>query len=232
MTRHQDKVYGLGFEGGTLLITSTGQIIGTLAVGGLQLDLDADPPHSEGLIHWNADDGTPEVGLPGGTVRLQMGQESVIRVKNVSGGELPNGTLVYVKSASGARPEVDKADPAAFETMGVLGMTTEAIASNQIGYVTSFGLVRDVDTDGTSEGDYLWLHTTAGEFSTTRPTAPNFQVFVGVVLRVHATEGVIFMRVVFVPRLAFLSDVYAPVLTNGDYLRWNTANARWEVSAT
>lgn len=38
----------------------------------------------EGRLQWNSDDGTLEVGMPGGNVNLQIGQETLVRVRNAS----------------------------------------------------------------------------------------------------------------------------------------------------
>ena len=42
----------------------------------------------EGRLGWDSDDGTLQVGMPGGNVNLQIGQEMLIKGKNVSGSQL------------------------------------------------------------------------------------------------------------------------------------------------
>ena len=37
---------------------------------------------TEGLMYWNSDDGTLNLGMPGGNVNLQIGQEGLLRVRN------------------------------------------------------------------------------------------------------------------------------------------------------
>lgn len=46
---------------------------------------------AEGRLQWNIEDGTLEVGLPGGTVNLQIGQEMMIRCRNTTGVTITNG---------------------------------------------------------------------------------------------------------------------------------------------
>ena len=88
------------------------------------------------------------MGLPGGNVVLQIGEESVIRVSNQTGDAIPNGAAVYISGLQGARPTIALADASSIMTAGVSGVTTEAIAHGDSGYITAFGLVRDVDTNG------------------------------------------------------------------------------------
>jgi hypothetical protein len=229
MTTHQDIVYALGFEGATLLVNGEGTITGVINVGAIQLDIANGIENAEGQIGWNSTDGALEVGLPGGTVQLQVGQEVLIRAKNGNASPLANGTPVYISSGVGANAVVDKADNSSIATMTSVGLTTETIAAGQFGYVNSFGLVRDVNTSAYAVGATLWLGT-AGTFVATRPTAPSFSVVLGVVLRSHATEGVVFSKVDIVPRLRGLSDVYSPTTPNdGDIIKWVAANSRWEV---
>ena len=47
----------------------------------------------EGHLHWDGDEGTLSVGMPGGNVTLQIGQEFLVRVRNNSGADIPNGTI-------------------------------------------------------------------------------------------------------------------------------------------
>jgi hypothetical protein len=186
----------------------------------------------EGEIGWNADDGTLEMGLPGGDVVLQFGQEQHLpRSKNDSGDVLLNGTAVRISGGEGSNPLIDLADPDSIATVGAIGLTTEEIANNQFGYVTTSGVVRGVDTSAFSAGDTLWLDDD-GTWSNVRPTPPIWSVAVGSVIRSHPTEGVIYVTIVVVPRLRGLSDVYSPTTPNdGDIVVWNTANARWQVQA-
>ena len=207
----------------------------TPGIDHLQFDLEhpnLDP--QEGRMHWNADDGTLDFGLPGGSVNLQVGQENVLRAKNVSGDVLLNGTPVSIVSATGSRPEIDKTDITDVTSFQhAAGLCTEDIASNQSGFVTTFGLVRDVNTDpGTwSVSDVVYAGTTPGTITPTKPTAPNGALGLGLVIRAHATEGVIMSKVFQIVYLSSLSDVHLTgVPTNGQYLAWNTSNSRWEIA--
>jgi hypothetical protein len=215
--------------------TGTNTFEDTVTVDHLQFDLTpSSATPAEGKMAWNVDDGTVNVGMPGGNVNLQLGQEQLVRVKNDSGGDMTNGQIVYISGASGNRPEVTlaKADTEA-TSAGTLGMLTEDIDDGQTGYITTFGLVRDVNTDpGTySPGDLLWLSAaTAGGYTKVLPASPNHGTVIGNVVRAHATEGIIFLRIANGLELFELHDVAdglsAP--TDKALLAWNNTNTLWE----
>lgn len=153
-----------------------------------------DPP-AEGKLRWSADDGTLEVGMPGGDVNLQIGEENLIRVK--ADETISNGQLVYVNGADGANPTVKLAQ-ANNETIShrTLAMATENIANNQKGYITTFGLVRGLNTNSYPAGTQLYLSTTTpGAFTNVPGSDPNYQISIGYVIRQSATEGVIFVSI-------------------------------------
>jgi len=145
---------------------------------------------AEGQLNWNSEDNVLQVGLTGGNVTLQIGQEMLLRCKAI-GDDIDNGKVVYISGASGNNPEVTLADNTASITSNkVIGVATEDISQNSLGYVTVFGLVRDIPTNHTAAGSIIYL-TTSGSFDDAAPSYPNYKVRVGYCLRSHATEGVI-----------------------------------------
>lgn len=194
----------------------------------IDFDLNNGISPSEGRLFWNGDDGTLNVGMPGGSVNLQIGQESLIRVKNDSGSDISNGTLVYISGSSGINALIDIADNRTASESLVIGMATEDISKNQKGYVTCFGLVRDINTAGISEGSIVWLGQD-GSITSVRPTSPVYQVKVGVCIFSNATEGIVFICIDNIPRISSLSDVYiSGQQDNENSLYWNSSELRWE----
>lgn len=165
--------------------------------GALDFDLATTLTSQEGRLMWDADNGTLTLGLPGGNVMLQIGEENLIKGK--ADEDLLNGDLIYISGGSGATPTFAKAQadiPA--NSKNTLAMMTEDLSSGQLGYATSFGLVRDVNTDpGTyTAGDEVYLSaSTAGLYTNIKPSAPYIAVKIGQVVRAHATEGVIFVNI-------------------------------------
>lgn len=206
---------------------------GIINVGHVVLDLAHGVTSGIGHLHWNNTDGTMEIGLLGGTVVLQVGQEVNAYVVQKTGSTVPNGKAVIVTGVSGERLEVALTDLTNLARSATSGLTTESIGNNQQGYMTTFGLVRDLDTSMWAEGAFIWADgATPGDLTDTRPDPPLRGVFIGFVVRSHATLGSIWVFPFNIPRLQFLSDVFAPTPSDGDYLRWSSANSRWELSAT
>lgn len=199
-----------------------------------QFDITYMDGQAEGRLQWNTEDGTLEVGMPGGNVNLQIGQEMLVRVRNISGVTIPNGSVVYASGASANRLTVALANADASTPLlnRVAGIATEEILNNSNGFMTTQGLVRDVNTLGMAEGAPLWLsEITDGAFTTTRPAAPDASIVVGLVIRAHATEGIILADTVFFPATYNASDVETvPPSVDGQFLQYNFANSRYELA--
>lgn len=171
-------------------------------INALQFDTTPTHVHSEGSIHWDDDDKTLHVDTEVTGTALQVGQEQWVRCTNKTGAQLNNGEAVYVNGAQGQRPTVALADADTETTSrSSIGLMTQDLADNGTGYVTTFGLVRGLDTTGTpvsetwTAGETLYLSTTAGKLTNVMPTTTRYAVRVGIVLYAHATEGIIFVSV-------------------------------------
>lgn len=159
------------------------------------IDFNLDPPVTiqEGRLSWNADDGTLNLGMPGDSVALQIGQEILIYVKNTSGSAISNGTPVYVSGASGTNIEVGLADASVQDNnRKTIAVTTEDIENNSFGYVTAFGFVRDIDTSSFSEGDALYV-ASGGGLTNVKPSVPLGITRVGYCVRSNSSVGEIFV---------------------------------------
>jgi len=108
-------------------------------------------PTTAGTMSWNNTDGTADLKLKGGNVTLQIGQELVTRVVNKTGTNLLESQYhaVYISGAQGQRLKVDLALAVTDGTSaGTLGLVTENINNNQEGFITSSGLVNEINTTG------------------------------------------------------------------------------------
>jgi hypothetical protein len=204
----------------------------------IQWDLDPslpDPAPAEGLMYWNSDDGTLNLGMPGGEVNLQIGQEINKRVRNETGSTILNGTPVYISGVSGNKllitpAAADYATGIAFRTYAV---ATEDIEHNSDGYVTKVGSVRDVDLSTFVAGQPLYLAKTPtpgnvpSYYSTTPPTAPDVTILVSVVEKATA-GGIMDVRITSIPNLNSLSDVDDSDLTTGNILVWDNTGKTWD----
>jgi len=159
---------------------------------------------------WNDADGTLDLGLKGGNVTLQIGQEEVVRVVNKTGANLLESQYraVRIRSVSegGAQGQrlavvLAQADNDA-NSATTIGIVTENIDVNQEGFITTFGKVRNIDTTGTLQGetwvdgDMIYLSpTTPGYITNIKPQAPQHTVILGYVVYAHQNNGIIFVKV-------------------------------------
>jgi len=205
-----------------------------------QIEFDQSPTGTAGVavMRWNDSDGTLDLGLKGGNVTLQVGQEQVQRVVNKSGVNLIESAyqVVKVTSAQGQRLAVDLAqgnnDANSTDTIGIV---TETINNNQEGFITTSGIIRGINTTGSLQGetwvdgDVIYLSPTiAGAITNIKPTAPNHTVVLGYVVYAHAVNGKIFVKCDNGYELGELHDVYVPTPSNNDGIFWSSANSRYQ----
>ena len=178
-------------------------------------------------LSWNVDDGTLEFPL-NAEVNLQIGQENVILARNESGSTLPDGTAVRVTGAQGARLTVDRAsndnDGLSASTIAI---TTQTIANNNPGYITTEGLVRGLNTSMWADGDTLYLGSN-GALTNVKPVTPLHMVHLGWVVRSHPVEGSIFVDVQNGYELEELHDVLITNVQDGEGLVWDGVNGYWK----
>ena len=204
----------------------------------LQLNTGANEASAVGKLKWNSTDGTMDIGLMGGQVTLQVGQEQVARVLNNSGSILTEAgyQAVKISSAQGQRLAVTlaQANNEANST-DTLGLVTENIANNQEGFVTTSGLIRQIDTTGDLQsevwvdGDILYLSPTIpGGVTKVKPTAPQQTVIVGFVVYAHKTQGKIYVKVDNGYELEELHNVKITSVANDNILQYNSSLGVWE----
>jgi len=195
------------------------------AIDSITFDQLAAEASAVGKLAWNDTDGTLNLGLKGGNVTLQIGQEQVIHVKADDNGGLVEGKVVYQTGSDGANITVAYAQ-ADSETASaqVLGVMTESATGGAKAFCTTFGLVRDLDTSALTEGAAIWLSPTVpGGMTTTKPANGYHLVLIGYCLRSHANNGVIFVKVANGYELDELHDVdiNAGTLVSGQVLTYN-----------
>lgn len=185
----------------------------------------------EGRFGWNDDDKTIEIGLDAGSVG-QILQEIHLRSTNNIGDTIFDGSAINVTGVIGSRPTIGLANNDTSTTAyTTFGLATQDILDGRTGYGTMIGLVRGLNTSAWPAGSILWLDSIDGGLTDIRPIAPNIAVVMGVVLRSNANDGIIGVKVIAVPRLAWLSDVKAQgAQTMWDLLYWNSDSLRWELN--
>lgn len=154
-------------------------------------------PVTEGTFVWNDGDGTLDLGLKGGNVTLQVGQQEYAMAFNAEITQsLVKGDVVYISGSQGNRIAVKKASAIAEEgSRNTLGIVAENILVGNEGLILLSGVLHGLNTSGSNAGATLFLDTVAGKYTETRPLAPNHTVIVGFVQRVHQSQGSIFVKI-------------------------------------
>ncbi len=86
-----------------------------------------------------------------------------------SGATLTKGDVVYISGHSGQKTEVDKADASDSNKMPAFGIVAADPVSQNVDVVT-FGTLKTINTSAYSEGDELFVSTTAGQITSTAPS--------------------------------------------------------------
>lgn len=154
---------------------------------------------------WNPTVATLETRINDEMV-LQHGQEVVRRMINNTASTINPGQTIAFDSTSGD-PEAPNCKlfiaDGSLSSLLLAGVATTTAAPGQILYVTSYGVVHDIDTSA-YVGSLLYASaTTPGALTSTPPTAPNLYVPVASVLALSPTAGHIFINPARYPRLYY-----------------------------
>ena len=183
---------------------------GVLSIGELAIDV------TNGNTYTKLDDGT--VSLLG-----SRASSIEIAIRNETGSTIPAGSAVYITGTQGNKPLVSLAQANTEATSSkTLGLTTTSILSGHNGYAILFGSLEKINTLAYTAGQALWLSATvAGELTTTPPSAPNHEVFIGIVIT-SAHNGKIEVRVANGYELEELHNVSITTPVAGDFLGYDT----------
>jgi hypothetical protein len=150
-------------------------------------------------------------------------------VTNAEAVTITKGQVVYIFGAQGDRASVKLAkntsDTFSSKTLGIVRAN---IAAGQAGWITTQGQVSGINLGAYSPGDVLWLDSVAGGFTATKPQAPYHSVFVGVVERANAGNGLIYVKPQNGVELDELHDVRITSLANNEIIRYNSTLGYWE----
>ena len=107
-----------------------------------------------------------------------------------AGEALSKGDVVYVSGVSGNKPVVSKADADDASKMPAYGLTEADASLNAAVNVVTFGTIYELDTSGYSVGDTVYVSTTPGSLTATKPAGESSLIQnVGKVIRSHASAG-------------------------------------------
>lgn len=226
-----DSTSGTLIQNSTATLSDAGLLDTTSAtLDYFQIDTTATAPTIiEGIAAWDGAEGTLQIGLKNGVVSAFVGAQMYARVRNAEATALQKGEAVYLSGASGNRAEVRRASNTTDTTSNkTLGIVSETIASNQIGFVITQGIQAGLALGAPwVDGDIAWLGSTAGTITRTKPIAPNHLVFVGIVERANAGNGQLYVKPQNGYELDEIHDVLITTPQDGATLSYNAAQSVW-----
>ena len=143
-------------------------IDGTLTAGRIPFASDSDTLTDDGGMTY---DSTSDL-LTVTKVLTQV----VVDVHNATGSAIPAGTPVYVTgSVTSNKPNVEPSDANNASTLPSVGIVTNNIGAGSSGYIALSGLINGISSSVITDvspaaGDILYVSTTVGELTTTKPT--------------------------------------------------------------
>jgi len=176
-------------------------------------------------------------------------QNLVTSVKKESVGTITIGEVVYVSADDGGTPTVELADADGAAAGQVpFGVANGTITDSTAGEVVTHGVVTGMDTSDFSAGEFVYLSTSAGVLTTTRPNQESVWR-IGQVVYSHASTGMLRVNMERVRgrHYAYLysdgrldansRDLYFPVdrtgtvekleIFTGKYMTGSTASDHW-----
>jgi len=110
--------------------------------------------------------------------------------KAQAGEALAIGDVVYISGISGNTTVVNKADADDAAKMPAFGLAANTVSNNTNVEIYTFGTLAGLDTSSYTEGDELFVSTTAGALVSTAPTGEGSLVQkIGKVTRSHGSAG-------------------------------------------
>jgi hypothetical protein len=144
---------------------------------------------------------------------------------------ISKGQAVYISSATGTNIIVSKASNSSEATSSkTLGLLATTGVTNDIVTVVTSGLLDGLDTSTATVGDPVWLGTSGNLIYglASKPVAPAHLVYIGVVSRVSATVGEIFVRVQNGFELNEIHDVLITSVADNQVLNYDSASSLWK----
>lgn len=242
-------VTSVDVSGGTTGITTTGGPITTSGTITLQLTNELSQPTAiqmgngaattlaAGKMWYDQVTGSWNMGMGGGNITQQVGEE-LFRYGKASAAITDSPLqLVYKTGVVGASSVITFAPAVAGITDAdqILGCATENIPHNGFGRITTYGLVRNITTNGAAYGetwadnDDIYYNPVTGGLTKTIPTAPGLKMLVGTVINAGSGgSGSFIVKLGVATYLSKLSDVQFGTLANNNLIAYDSTAGYWK----
>lgn len=226
-----DTTTGKLLQNSAVTISDTGDMSGVASLGVANyIDFDTTPTVTSavGRLYWDEAQFSLAVGLTA-NVSTDIGQSLYARVTNAEATTITKGQVVYAFSATGNRMSVKRAINTGDATSAkTIGIAAESITAGGTGMIICQGQLSGLNLGTYTDGDSVYLSSTAGGFTATKPYAPNHLVYIGTVERANAGNGILYVRIQNGYEMDELHNVSAQNPTNGQVLIYNETTSLWE----
>jgi hypothetical protein len=190
-----------------------------------------------GTLWFDTPTGSYNAVMGGGNVTQQIGEE-LYRYGKASAAITDSPLqLVYKTGVVGASGAITFAPAVAgiLDSDQIIGCATENIALNDFGRVTTYGLVRNITTNGTAYGETwvdnqdIYYNPVTGGLTKTIPSAPGLKMLIGTVINAGSGgSGSFIVKLGVATYLSRLSDVQISGIANNDLLQYVGGSTRWQ----
>lgn len=224
-----DGAINLESNGNSLSISEDGSVfIGEVTAPHLNtdiIDFNLTPAQTiaPGRLMWNATDKTASLGREDGG-SYELGQE--VCGEYIASGFTPAlGDFVSVITGTGNQNFVELTDATdQLSAYACIGLVTAIYGGSHV-VVTKIGKNKDLNTNAYNEGDVIYCDPlNRGKWTSTKPVAPNYTIIGGVISVKSATVGIINVKVIIIPKLSDLSDIFGAI-ASGETVRYTSGNA-------
>jgi uncharacterized membrane protein len=212
---------------GSLLMSGTAFIS---EVDYIDFDVNASiPAYKNARLYYDTD--TTDLAYYGSAASqtIQIGQQTVLKVKNSTGSPISKGKLVQIVGGVGDNPLINTASwENDANSANTLGMLMSTIAHDNFGYVLLNGILTGLNTNPATftAGQVIYL-SSSGDYTATQPVAPKHTVRLGEVIRAHATVGSVFVKIDNGYEIEELHNVLITSASTGDLLIYNSGSGLW-----
>ena len=163
----------------------------------------------------------------------KLNQATVKLVRKSTAGTITKGQVVYIVGSQGTHLTVELADADSEATAATtIGVAMGNITSTVEGYIIVQGFLdglSNLPTATFTDGQALWLSSTSGEWTTTRPTQPAHGVFLGwVVSASNGSSGRAYVKVINGQELEELHDVLITSPADDQVLTYEASSGLWK----
>lgn len=226
-----DGTTGKVIQNSSITVSDAGDMSGVSSLGVANyIDFDTTPTvtNAVGRMYWNAAQNSVSVGLTS-TLATDVGQTLYARATNAEAVTINKGQVVYAFGAVGDRLSVKLAFNTSDATSAkTIGVAAENITAGGTGMIICQGVLEGLNLGAFTAGDSIYLGSTAGSITATKPYAPNHLVYVGTVERANAGNGRLYVRIQNGYEMDELHNVSAQNPTNGQILIYNQSTSLWE----